>query len=88
MSLSRQSDLMWQQMKYIKFPEKQTDRIWYGLERLGKHNLEDFVTNIANGQGYGYLKYTNHWVRVTGNNTLKKLGFSNRQVMAINGHKK
>ena len=87
LSLSRQTDLMWQTPKYKKFPEKPTDRIWYGPERESKHNLEEFVTNICKNQGYEDQKYTNRCLRVTGINTLKRLGFSNRQAMAVGGHK-
>ena len=78
MSLSCQSDLMWQQPKFHQFPTNPRERIYYGPGRVGENMLDTFITNLAKKNDLAAKKYTNHCLRITGINTFTRSGLSNR----------
>ena len=63
MSLSRQSNLMWQQAKFHHFPSNPHERIYYGPGRVGENTLDTFVTNLAKKNDLAEYKYTNHCLK-------------------------
>ena len=85
MSISKQSDWMWQQAKYRTFPSDPKIRTNYGPGRLGQNPIERFISTIAQKNGLQEEKYTNHCLRVTGINTLTPY-FKNKEVRAVRGH--
>ena len=87
--LSPKSESLWQTPKFEQFPneaEATKKFIWY-YGTLGHNKLESFVSDIAYACGIERGTYTNHSLRHTAINTLKKTGHSDKQVMAMSGHK-
>ena len=86
-SLSPDSNSLWQSPKFTEFPANPRIRHWYGLTPVGHNPLEVFVSKIADKCGLKEHKYTNHCLRVTAINILTEHQFSNKEIMAITGHK-
>ena len=85
-SLDKRVNHLWQKANRKIFPADGKGT-WYGPRRLGKNTMNSFMTELAKDCGLGHLKYTNHSLRVTAITTLTHQNFSNKQIMALTGHK-
>ena len=85
-SLDRNSPYLWQWPKFNIFPVDGKGT-WYGPRRVGHNPIDNFITELAKNYRLQDLKYTNHSFRVTSITTLTHDQFSNKQIMALTGHK-
>ena len=85
--LSPEVDNLWQVAKFTEFPANPRQKVWYGPTPTGHNPLDTFVSTMAKKCGLGAKKYTNHSWRVTAITALSKCKFSNKEIMAITGHK-
>ena len=86
-SLSPEVDHLWQTPKFTDFPANPRIRTYYGPTPVGHNTLDSFVTKIARKCGLQENGYTNHSLRVTAITSLTRNKFSNKEIMAITGHK-
>ena len=74
---------LWQQpRKNVKFE----DPVWYTSHALGHNPLDTFLSVLSDECDLSQ-HYANHCIRVSGITNFKRNNFSDRQVMAISGHK-
>ena len=84
-ALSPESDKLFQQPKYKEF--KANKKVWYGPGPVGQNTLDSFITKICENMNMKDKGYTNHSLRVSAITNLTRNNFSNKQIMAISGHK-
>ena len=62
------------------------DPVWYTVQALGKNSLASVMKNISQQAGCSKVN-TNHSIRATTVTTFHTAGVSNRQIMAVTGHR-
>lgn len=80
--LNDKCDRLWQRAKDSYLPNEST---WFQNRPIGKSTIAKFMNNICHICDIG-KKYTNHCLRVSAINILKS-NFSDKNIMAISGHK-
>ena len=85
-SLDRSKNYLWQRANRKKFPADGKGT-WYGPIRMGHNPIDNFVSTLAKNCGMEDRKYTNHSLRVTAITTLTRDSFTDKQIMALTGHK-
>ena len=85
-SLDRSVPYLWQRPKMSTFPEDGKGT-WYGPRWVSHNPIDQFISELARKCGLKDLKYTNHSLRVTAITTLTHDKFTNKQIMALTGHK-
>ena len=65
---------------------KPATSVWYAKSTVGDHTISDFMKNLSKDAKLS-RKYTNHDIRVTGLSILGRCNFSDKQIMAVSGHK-
>ena len=86
-SLSKENNNLWQVPKFTDFPEDPCECVYYGPGNVGHNTHENFVSSIDRKCGLKEFKYTNHSLCVSTINILTRKNYSNKQIMAITGHK-
>ena len=77
-------DYLWQQPKEL---ENMTDvDVWYKPAKIGENPLASFMSRISHHAKLSKV-YTNHSIRVTGTTLLGRANFSDKQIMAVTGHR-
>ena len=74
---------------FFQYPKRKwqpTDAIWFENRPLGQNKLSKMMKEISQEAGLSQ-QYTNHSVRATAITLWSNAGLSNRQIMAISGHK-
>ena len=69
-----------------KFPAKPEQKPWYHNVKVGHNTHDNFMSRLSEDCKLS-RRYTNHCLCVTGITSLKRNNFSDKQVMAITGHK-
>ena len=64
----------------------QTDKIWYENRPLGVNKLSAMMKEISSAANLSRV-YTNHSVRATAITLWANAGLTNREIMAISGHR-
>ena len=83
-NLNKKCESLWQRPAK-KFPTTE-GKAWYDNVVVGHNTHDKFMTKLSEDCNLS-KKYTNHCIRVTGITSLKRGNFSDKQVMAITGHK-
>ncbi len=83
--LHPQNYFLWQTPNMHPSDEGNT-RIWYTKGQVGKNTLATFMSRMSKKAGLSHI-YTNHSIRVTGITILKRAGYTDKQVMAVSGHR-
>jgi len=72
--------------KYPKRNWRSSDKIWYENRPLGINKLSTMMKNISSAAGLSRI-YTNHSVRATAITLWSTADLTNREIMAISGHR-
>ena len=72
--------------QYPKRNWRQTDKIWYENRPLGVNKLSAMMKEISSAANLSRV-YTNHSVRATAITLWANAGLTNREIMAISGHR-
>ena len=81
--LNPKAKWLWQQpRKNVKFE----DPVWYTSHAMGHNPLDTFLSVLSDECDLSQ-HYINHCIRVSGITNFKRNNFSDRQVMAVSGHK-
>ena len=72
--------------QYPKRNWRQTDKIWYENWPLGVNELSAMMKEISSAANLSRV-YTNHSVRATAITLWANAGLTNREIMAISGHR-
>ena len=72
--------------QYPKRNWRPSDKVWYENRPLGLNKLSTMMKNISSEAGLSRI-YTNHSVRVTAITLWANSGLTNREIMAISGHR-
>ena len=80
--LNPRCEYLWQQAK----DTVQDCDIWYKPLKIGKNPLAGFMSRISHDADLSQV-YTNHLIRVTGTTLLGRYNFSDKQIMAVSGHR-
>ena len=83
-ALSPKSESLWQTLKFTEFPINNKEIWYYG--HLGHNKLDSCVADITNAVGLDE-HYTNQCLRSTAITLLGRLGYGNKQIMRVSGHK-
>ena len=79
-------DALWQNPKnHNASPFSSTDDIWFCSIPLGKHKLENLLTNMCKKAGLAQV-YTPHYIRATSVTVLKAAGLETCRVKSVTGH--
>ena len=77
-------DYLWQQVKDL---DDFTDvDVWFKPLKIGENPLASFMSRISHSAELSKV-YTNHSIRVTGTTLLGRANFSDKQIMAVTGHR-
>ncbi len=76
--------ILWQTPNH--HPSDENTHIWYTRGYLSKNTLASFMSRMSKEAHLSRI-YTNHSVHVTGITILKRAGYSDKQVIAVSGHK-
>ena len=77
-------DYLWQQVK--KMEEIKDADIWFKPCKIGPNPLSSFMSRLSDLADLSKV-YTNHSIRVTGTTFLGRCNFSDKQIMAVTGHR-
>ena len=72
--------------QYPKRNWRPSDKIWYENRPLGINKLSTMMKDISSAAGLSRV-YTNHSVRATAITLWSTAGLTNREIMAISGHR-
>ena len=72
--------------QYPKRNCKPCDNVWYENRPLGVNKLSTMMKDISSAAGLSRI-YTNHSVRATAITLWANAGLTNREIMAISGHR-
>ena len=81
--LNPQRDAIFQ---YPKRNWRPSDKVWYENRPLGKNKLSSLMKEISVEAGLSHT-YTNHSVRATAITLWANAGLTDREIMAISGHR-
>ena len=79
-------DTLWQKPKNHNASSfHSTDEVWFCNVPLGKHKLENLLTEMCKTAGLAHI-YTSHCNRTTSVTVLKAASLENHQVKSVTGH--
>ena len=79
-------DALWQKPKNHNASSfHSTDEVWFCNVPLGKHKLENLLTEMCKTAGLAHI-YTPHCIRATSVTVLKAAGLESHRVKSVTGH--